>query len=85
MTNITLEQAQAMLPEIVRQLQPGEEITITDHEQPLAQVRRVPRTSWPCKAGSAKDGILRIAPDFNAPLDEIRTLEEIIANRMGAI
>ena len=33
MTNITLDQPQAMLSEIVRQPQPGEEITITDHEQ----------------------------------------------------
>jgi antitoxin (DNA-binding transcriptional repressor) of toxin-antitoxin stability system len=72
MTNITLEQAQAMLPEIVRQLQPGEEITITEHEQPLAQVRKIPRTSWPCKAGSAKNSILRIAPDFDEPLDEFQ-------------
>ncbi len=35
MTTITLEQALAMLPEIVRRLPPGEQITITDHEQPL--------------------------------------------------
>ena len=76
MTNITLEQAQARLPEIVRQLQPGEEITITDQEQPLAQVRRIPRTSWPCKAGSAKNSILRIAPDFDAPLDEFQEYME---------
>jgi antitoxin (DNA-binding transcriptional repressor) of toxin-antitoxin stability system len=39
MTSVTIEEAQANLPEIVRQLQPGEEITITENEQPLAQVR----------------------------------------------
>jgi antitoxin (DNA-binding transcriptional repressor) of toxin-antitoxin stability system len=76
MTTITLEQAQARLPDIVRQLPPGEEITITDDEQPLAQIRRVPRTSWPCKAGSAKTSILRIAPDFDAPLDEFQEYME---------
>ena len=76
MTSVTIEEAQANLPEIVRQLQPGEEITITDHEEPLAQVRRAPRTSWPCKAGSAKDSILRIASDFDAPLDELREYME---------
>jgi antitoxin (DNA-binding transcriptional repressor) of toxin-antitoxin stability system len=58
MTSVTLEEAQAKLPEIVQQLQPGEEITITDHEQPFAHVKKAPRTSWPCKAGSAKDRIL---------------------------
>lgn len=72
MTSVTIEEAQARLPEIVQRLQPGEEITITDHDKPLAQVRKSPRTSWPCTAGSAKDSILRIAPDFDAPLDEFR-------------
>jgi antitoxin (DNA-binding transcriptional repressor) of toxin-antitoxin stability system len=76
MTSVTIQEAQAMLPEIVRRLQPGEEITITDHEQPLAQVRKAPRTSWPCKAGTAKDSILRIGPDFDAPLDEFREYME---------
>jgi antitoxin (DNA-binding transcriptional repressor) of toxin-antitoxin stability system len=76
MTSVTIEEAQANLPEIVRQLQPGEEITITENEQPLAQVRKVQRTSWPCKAGSAKESILRIAPDFDAPLDDFREYME---------
>lgn len=72
MASVTIEEAQAKLREIVQQLQPGEEITITDHERPLAQVRKASRTSWPCKAGSARDSILRIAPDFDAPLEGIR-------------
>ncbi len=76
MTSVTIEEAQTKLSEIVRMLQPGEEITITDHEQPLARVRKVARTSWPCKAGSAKESILRIAPDFDAPLDEFREYME---------
>jgi antitoxin (DNA-binding transcriptional repressor) of toxin-antitoxin stability system len=76
MTSVPIEQAQATLSDIVRSLQPGEEITITDDEQPVAQMRRVPRTSWPCKAGSARKSILRIAPDFDAPLDQFREYME---------
>ncbi len=76
MTSITIEEAQTKLSEIVRRLQPGEEITITDQEQPLAQVRRVSQTSWPCKAGSARQSILQIAADFDAPLDEFREYME---------
>ncbi len=72
MTSITIEEVQTNLPEIVRRLQPGEEITITDYEQPLAQVKRVLRASWPCKAGSAKYSILRIAADFDASIDDFR-------------
>lgn len=76
MTSLSLEQAQAMLPEIVRQLQSGGEITITGHEQPLPQVRKASHTSWPGKAGSVKGGILRIAPHLDAPLDESREYME---------
>ena len=76
MNSVTIEEAQTKLRDIVRQLQPGEEITITENEQPLAQVKRVGRTSWPCRAGTAKDQVLRIAPDFDAPLDEFREYME---------
>lgn len=52
--------------------QAGEEITITNQGEPLAQVRRTERTSWPCQAGKAKDKILWIAPDFDAPLEDFK-------------
>ena len=68
MTTISLEEAHAKLPEVINGLQPGEEIVITELGQPVAQVRKAARTSWPCKAGTAKDSILWIAPDFDAPL-----------------
>ena len=76
MTTITIEEAQAKLPEIIEHLQPGEEITITDHGEPLAQVKKVPRQSWPCQAGTAKDQILWIAPDFDAPLEDFKEYME---------
>lgn len=76
MTTVTIEQAPAKLPEIIQRLQPGEEVTITDQGQPLASVKKAERTSWPCKAGSAKDQIRWIAADFDAPLDEFREFME---------
>jgi len=45
MTTVTIEEAQAKLPEIIQRLQPGEEITITDHGQPLAHVKKAQRKS----------------------------------------
>ena len=36
MFGVTLQEAQARLPELLKQLQPGEEITITDDGQSLA-------------------------------------------------
>ena len=76
MPMLNLDDAQAHLREIVTGLQPGEEVVLTDNGQPLAKLTRAPRTSWPCKAGSAKDKILWIAPDFDAPLDEFREYME---------
>jgi prevent-host-death family protein len=73
---VTLEEAQARLSELLKQLQPGEEITITDHGQPLAQVKRAERTSWPCKAGSYRKGEFWMAPDFDAPLEDFKEYME---------
>ncbi|MSR58546.1 MAG: hypothetical protein EXS05_12970 [Planctomycetaceae bacterium] len=33
-------------------------------------MKKAERTSWPCQAGTAKDQILWIAPDFDAPLED---------------
>jgi antitoxin (DNA-binding transcriptional repressor) of toxin-antitoxin stability system len=71
MQTVTLQEAHAQLPQLLEQLQPGEELTITQEGQPLAQVRKAERTSWPCKAGSAA-GKIRIAPDFDAPLEDFK-------------
>jgi antitoxin (DNA-binding transcriptional repressor) of toxin-antitoxin stability system len=38
MTTITLEEAQAKLPEVIENLAPGEELVITRNEQPVAQL-----------------------------------------------
>lgn len=76
MTTVTLEQAQAQLPKILEQLQPGEEITITDQGQPLAEVKKVGRTSWPCQAGSYRKAEFRMAPNFDAPLDDFKEYME---------
>jgi antitoxin (DNA-binding transcriptional repressor) of toxin-antitoxin stability system len=75
MATVTLEEAQAHLPQLIEKLQPGEEITITQHGQPLAQVKKAPRNSWPCKAGSAA-GKIRMAPDFDAPLEDFKEYME---------
>jgi antitoxin (DNA-binding transcriptional repressor) of toxin-antitoxin stability system len=76
MTTRTLDDAQANLRQIVAGLEPGEEVILLDDGQPLAKLVRTGRTSWPCKAGSAKDKILWIAPDFDAPLEEFQEYME---------
>jgi antitoxin (DNA-binding transcriptional repressor) of toxin-antitoxin stability system len=72
MTTVTLEEAQAQLPKLLAQLQPGEELTITTQGQPLAQVKKAERTSWPCQAGCYRKPDFFMAPDFDAPLDDFK-------------
>jgi antitoxin (DNA-binding transcriptional repressor) of toxin-antitoxin stability system len=76
MSSVTLEEAQAKLPELIDQLTPGEEVVITRHGLPCAQVKKTGRTSWPCKAGSYRKAEFWMAPDFDAPLDDFRDYTE---------
>jgi antitoxin (DNA-binding transcriptional repressor) of toxin-antitoxin stability system len=69
MTKISLEEAQAKLPELIHLLPPGEELIITEED------RAVARLTSAVAAGQRKLGTLRgtvshIAPDFDAPLDD---------------
>lgn len=86
MTTVTIEEAQAKLPEIIKQLQPGEEFMITDHGEPLAQVKKAVSISWPSQPDQAQPtrpgpGLCRgmvtyMAPDFDAPLEDMREYME---------
>jgi len=76
MQNSTLDEAQNRLREIVVALEPGEEVVLVDQGRPLAKLVGAARTSWPCKAGSAKNKIYWIAPDFDAPLDDFKEYME---------
>ena len=76
MTTISLEEAQARLPDLLARLQPGEEITITEHGQPLAQVKKIERTSCPSRAGCYRKAEFWMAPDFDAPLADFKDYME---------
>jgi prevent-host-death family protein len=76
MNTVTLEEAQAHLPELLDRLQPGEEIIITALGKPVAQVKKAERTSWPCQAGTAKPRSFWMAQDFDTPLDDFKEYME---------
>lgn len=77
MATITIQEAQAQLPELIHRLQPGDEVVITENNLPVAKlIVSEPTKQWPCKAGSAKDTIHWMAPDFDAPLDEFKEYME---------
>jgi antitoxin (DNA-binding transcriptional repressor) of toxin-antitoxin stability system len=75
MSTVTLEEAQAHLPELIDRLQPGETLVITRHEKPVArlQVEEPPKRERR-KAGSAK-GILAIIQDDD---DYLKDFEEYV-------
>jgi antitoxin (DNA-binding transcriptional repressor) of toxin-antitoxin stability system len=55
MATVTIEEAQATLLELIHQLPPGEEVVITENNQPVAKLARIlPTQQWPCQAGTAK-------------------------------
>ena len=70
MSTVTLEDAQAHLPELIDRLQPGETLVITRNEKPVARllVDESPKRN-PRKAGSAK-GILTILQDDEEHLED---------------
>jgi antitoxin (DNA-binding transcriptional repressor) of toxin-antitoxin stability system len=64
MSTITIEEAQANLPEIIDKLTPGGELIITRNDQPVAKLvgqRRPVRK--PRQPGSAKGKLIILAED----------------------
>jgi antitoxin (DNA-binding transcriptional repressor) of toxin-antitoxin stability system len=62
---ILLEEAQSHLAEIIDKLPPGQEVTITRDNKPVAVLRATPHREPP-RFGTLKGSILSIATDFDA-------------------
>lgn len=71
MTAVTLEDAQTRLAELIRSLQPGEELLITDHNTPVAKLQSTspstdtdsPSTRWLNRWSGSLQGRETPAPD----------------------
>jgi antitoxin (DNA-binding transcriptional repressor) of toxin-antitoxin stability system len=63
-TTVTIEEAQAHLAELVSKLTPGEEIVITENDQPVAKLtgQHAPARQ-PRQPGSAKGKLIILADD----------------------
>lgn len=76
MSTITIKEAQAQLSDLIHRLAPGDEVVITENNQPVGRLARTgSKKQWPSKAGSAK-GKIRMAPDFDEPLEEFKEYME---------
>jgi antitoxin (DNA-binding transcriptional repressor) of toxin-antitoxin stability system len=74
MTVISVQQAQEKLSELIHDLTPGDELLITENDQPVA---RLVKESAPERRTFRRPGTLRgtvkyMAPDFDAPLDDFK-------------
>jgi prevent-host-death family protein len=67
--NISIAEAKARFSELVKRAQAGEEIVVTRHGRPVARVMPPAVEDELPRIGALK-GKIRIADDFDAPLDE---------------
>jgi antitoxin (DNA-binding transcriptional repressor) of toxin-antitoxin stability system len=75
MATITMQEAQAKLPDLIHNLTPGEEAVITENNQPVARLvseRPKPQPRQRPGPGLGKAMITFIAPDFDAPMEDMK-------------
>jgi antitoxin (DNA-binding transcriptional repressor) of toxin-antitoxin stability system len=77
MHTVTLQEAQSRLPDLIHGLAPGDEVVITENDQPLARLTlAAPAERKPRQLGSLKGSVIYMAPDFDAPLDDFKEYME---------
>ena len=77
MSSVTLEEAQARLSRTAGWSPPGrrnhDHVTMASR---YGKVKKAQRTSWPCKAGKLPPEKIRLAPDFDAALEDFKEYME---------
>jgi antitoxin (DNA-binding transcriptional repressor) of toxin-antitoxin stability system len=78
MATMTIQEVQAQLTDLIHRLTPGDEVVITENDVPVA--RLVPATAAapkkPRQLGTLKGTVLHMAPDFDAPLEDLKEYME---------
>lgn len=79
-TSITVEEAQAKLKDLIHGMAPGEEVVITENQQPVARLVSGPVKATRPAAGLGKGSIIYMAPDFDAPMEGIKDARVTISD-----
>ena len=78
MTSLSIQEAQAQLPDLVHGLAIGDEVVIIENDQPVARI--VPAAEQPQRPprrpGTLRGTVLYMAPDFDAPLEDFKEYVE---------
>ena len=78
-TTITVDEAQASLKDLIHQMAPGEEVVITENQRPIARlVSHAAKSTNPSRPGPGlcQGMITYMAPDFDAPLEDMKEYME---------
>lgn len=70
MRQVAIEEAGSQLAELVREAQNGEEVILTQNNAPVARLTLVEGDKPRPQFGSAKEAIVWMADDFDAPLED---------------
>jgi prevent-host-death family protein len=66
--------AKNLLPKLIRAVEAGEQVTITRHGKPVAQLTPAPPERRKARLGGMK-GRIKLLPGWDDPIDEDRFLE----------
>lgn len=78
-TTMAVEDIQLTVPELLDSLTPGDEIILTRNQQPVAKLvsaAAIPQPKQRPGPGLCKGMITHIAPDFDAPLEDMKEYME---------
>jgi antitoxin (DNA-binding transcriptional repressor) of toxin-antitoxin stability system len=73
LTSITIEEAQASLKDLIHKLNPGQELIITENEQPIAKLISEPQKSQHRPGPGLCKGMITIIADDE---DHLKDFEE---------
>ena len=78
MSTVTMEEAQARLPDLIHKLAPGAEVVITEHNRAVARLLLSTEHPGrhPRRPGTLRGTVKYMAPDFDAPLGEFKEYME---------
>ena len=69
MTAMSVAEVQAKLPELIHAFSPGEQVIITEHDLPVAQLVSPPPCLSCRKLGGMRGSVTYMATDYDAPLE----------------
>jgi antitoxin (DNA-binding transcriptional repressor) of toxin-antitoxin stability system len=73
---VSIEEAQAALVDLIRGLSPGDELVITEDNQPVAKIVPTEKVLKPRQPGTMRGTVLYMALDFDAPLEDFKEYME---------